>query len=114
MLIPDFANMRISVFTKEGTFLRTYASDPQSGLFLSEVNQVIVDPSGRLFVLDTSGNVYVLDPDGHLIATIPLTFDGIGTLDAFGIALGPTGRLFVADPDKHIIVELQLEPPLWP
>ena len=78
------------------------------------MNQVIVDPSGRLFVLDTSGNVYVLDPDGHLIATIPLIVDGIGTLDAFGIALGPTGRLFVADPDKHIIVELQLEPPLWP
>jgi outer membrane protein assembly factor BamB len=114
VLIPDFANRRIAVFSKDGTFLRDYTSDPQSGLFLQEVNQVIVDASGRLFVLDTSGNVSVLDPGGHLVTTIPLTFDGLATLDAFGMALSQDGRLYVADPDQHVIVELQLEPPLWP
>jgi outer membrane protein assembly factor BamB len=114
VLIPDFANRRIAVFAKDGTFLRNYASDPRSGSSLREVNQVIVDGLGRLFVLDTSGNVLVLDHDGHLVATIPLTFEGLAPLDAFGMALGPEGRLYVADPGQHVIVELQLETPIWP
>jgi outer membrane protein assembly factor BamB len=114
VLIPDFANRRVAVFSKDGTFLRNYTSDPQAGLFLGEVNQVIVDASGRLFVLDTSGNVLVLDPDGHLVTTIPLTFEGLTKLDAFGMALDPEGRLYIADPGQHVIVELQLEPPAWP
>jgi hypothetical protein len=118
VLVPDFANHRVAVFTKDGTFLRDYSSDPASGLFLNGVNQVAVDPSGRLFVLDTSTNVYILDPgDGHRVATISPTFEGIGTLDPFGFALdSTTGRMFIADPspDHHLIVALQLEPPLWP
>jgi outer membrane protein assembly factor BamB len=117
VLVPDYANKRVAVFTKDGAFVRSYSSDPSSGLFLEGVNQVAVDRSGRLFVIDTSGNIYVLDPQGHRIATIPLTIPGIGTLDPLGFALdSTTGRLFIADPspDHHLIVALQLEPPLWP
>ncbi len=116
VLIPDFGNRRVAVFAKDGSFLRNYASDPGSGLFLAGVNGVIVDPFGRIIVNDLSG-IHILDQDGHRIATVPLTIDGIGTLDPFGIALeASTGRLYVADPSEahHLIAEVQLEPPLWP
>jgi outer membrane protein assembly factor BamB len=116
VLIPDFGNRRIAIFSEAGDFVRNIVDDPASGLFFEEVNQIAVDPWGRLFVLD-KGVIYILDPGGHLVATIPLTFDGIGTLDPWGMALdAKAGRLLIADPspDHHLIVAIQLSAPLWP
>ena len=112
--VPDFGNRRVSVFKTDGTFLRTHESRPGEDLLLDEVNEVTVDPWGRLWIMDTMTGVHVLSPDGARLATVPPLLPGVGPMDLGGMALDAQGRLYLNDAGHQRLVVLQLGPPLWP
>ncbi|MET0911152.1 MAG: PQQ-binding-like beta-propeller repeat protein, partial [Ilumatobacteraceae bacterium] len=71
--IPDFANRRVSVFSTDGTWLRDYDRKLNDELRFDEVNGVVVDRSGRVWVLDATNRLFVLDREGTLLHTFVLT-----------------------------------------
>jgi len=115
--IADFSNRRIAVFGTDGTFIRSIGGDLGGGIRLSEVNCVIVDRAGRLFVLDTTSSIFVLDADGKAIAVIDSTEPDLGLSEAGSFALDADGRMyygdFRADGAGRLVIG-QLEAPLWP
>jgi outer membrane protein assembly factor BamB len=113
VLVADFDNQRVAVFSKDGSWLRSYGSNSKEHFYLGEVNMAMPGPDGRVLILDTSNRIFALDAAGSLLGTLALD-DAFGRIDSSGVAITPTGRLFVVDRDRDRIVEGQLEPPIWP
>jgi outer membrane protein assembly factor BamB len=115
VLISDFANRRVSVFSIDGTWLRNYVDRPAQGFVLGEVNAVVVDRFGRLFLVDTPANrLFVVERGGGLSATIPPDYPGLGRVEFASFALDDDGRLYFADIPAGRLVIAQLGAPIWP
>ena len=115
--VSDFSNRRVAVFSTDGTWIRSYGGDMGNGARLGEVNAVVVDRAGRLFVLDTTSSVFVIEPDGTPIAVIGSTVPDLGFAEAFSFALDDDGRMYYGDLAEGMhgrLVIGQLEAPLWP
>lgn len=93
--LVDETNLRILIFTEEGSFLRFIK--PQDPV-LRGLNAVAVDAKSNVYTLDTlGGRVYKFDPDGTLL----LSFGGRGPDENqfdFPVALAVDRRgIFVLD-----------------
>jgi outer membrane protein assembly factor BamB len=115
VLIADFGNRRIAVFSTDGAWLRNYVDRPADGFILGEVNDVAVDRFGRIFAVDTPGNsLFIVDRDGGLLAQIPPNYPGLGQVEFATFELDDEGRLYFADLLAGQLVVAQLGPPIWP
>jgi hypothetical protein len=115
--VPDFANRRVQVVTPGGEFVANYGTGQNGNPRLAEVNGVVLDSLGRMFIVDTSNVVYVLDRQGRLVTTFGPEIAGAGFVAAAFLALTPDGKLYLPDakfPGGDRIVAVQLTPPLWP
>ena len=95
--IPDFGNRRVSVFSTDGTWLRHYDRKLNDELRFDEVNGVVVDRAGRLFVIDTTNRLFVLDRDGTLLHTFALTAPGAGDIEFGPFVIDDDGRIYLID-----------------
>jgi outer membrane protein assembly factor BamB len=115
--IPDFANRRVSVFSTDGTWLRHYDRKLNDELRFDEVNGVVVDRAGRLFVVDTTNRLFVLDGDGTLLYTFAATAPGAGDFEFGPFVIDDDGRAYLTDisggTEARLIIG-QLGAPLWP
>ena len=117
VLIPDFANRRVSVFATDGTWLRHYDRATNPDLAFNELNAVVVDPEGRIWALDTTNRLFVFERDGRLVATLRAEFGDAGPIEASPFVIDGDGRIYIADLGGTTAGRLiigQLEPPLWP
>lgn len=112
--IPDFGNRRVAVFSTTGDWLRNNGSRPGDGLVLDEVNAVVVDRTGRMFVLDTTGTIHVLDGNGRPIAALDVSASSLGASDLAGFTLDDAGRITIVDLGENRLATLQLDSTLWP
>jgi DNA-binding beta-propeller fold protein YncE len=115
--IPDFANRRVSVFSTDGTWLRHYDRKLNDELRFDEVNGVVADRAGRLFVLDTTNRLFVLDRDGTLLHTFVMTAPGAGDREFGPFVIDDNGRIYLiafsTNAESQLIIG-QLGAPLWP
>jgi outer membrane protein assembly factor BamB len=115
--IPDFGNRRVSVFSTDGTWLRHYDRKLNDELRFDEVNGVVVDRAGRLFVLDTSNRLFVLDGEGTLLHIFAATAPGVGDIEFGPYVIDDDGRIYLIDlsgtTEARLIIG-QLGAPLWP
>ncbi len=115
--IPDFANRRVSVFSTDGTWLRHYDRKLNDGLRFDEVNGVVIDRAGRLFVLDTTNRLFVLDRGGTLLHMFVMTAPGAGEREFGPFVIDDDGRIYLiafsASAEAQMIIG-QLGAPLWP
>ena len=115
--IPDFGNRRVSVFSTDGTWLRHYDRKLNDELRFDEVNVVIVDRAGRLFVVDATNRLFVLDRDGTLLHTFDGSATGAGDIEFGPFVLDDDGQMYLTDlsgtTDARLIIG-HLEAPLWP
>ena len=115
--IPDFANRRVSVFSTDGTWLRHYDRKLNDELRFDEVNGVVVDRAGRLFVVDTTSRLFVLDRDGTLLHTYVMTAPGAGEGEFGPFVIDDDGRIYLiafSDNAEAQLIIGQLGAPLWP
>ena len=117
VFVPDFANRRVSVFSDDGTWLRDYDRHLNPALDLDEVNAVVVDAAGRLFVVDATSRIFVIEHDGALLTTIGNQLPTVGAVGYTSFAIDAAGKLTFADigheTEARIIVS-QLLAPIWP
>ena len=115
--IPDFGNRRVSVFSTEGDWFRHYDWKLNDELRFDEVNWVVVDRAGRLFVVDTTGRLFVLDRQGTLLHTFAGTAPGVGDIEIGPFVLQDDGRVYLTDisgtTEARLIIG-QLGAPVWP
>jgi DNA-binding beta-propeller fold protein YncE len=115
VIVPDFGNRRLAVFSRDGDWLRNLRGSPAEGFLLMEVNAVTVDRFGRYWLVDTpANNLFVIDRDGALLGTIPPEAFGLGRIEFASFALDDDGLLYFADLVQPRLVIVQIEPPLWP
>ena len=117
VLIPDFANRRVSVFSTDGTWLRHYDRGTNPELAFDELNAVTIDPAGRIWTVDTTNRLFVFERDGTLVAKLRAVFGEAGPIEASPFAIDADGRIYIADLGGATAGRLiigQLEPPLWP
>jgi len=111
--VPDFSNHRVEVMTADGAFVTAFGDDPGEQTF-NEVNGVVLDAAGRMWVVDTDDSLYVLDPAGRLIARFGPDYSGHGTVQPAFLWLTADGRLYLPDANHDRISVLQVRAPLWP
>jgi outer membrane protein assembly factor BamB len=115
VIVPDFGNRRLAIFSGTGEWLRNHAGRTAEGFVLMEVNAVTLDRFGRYWLVDTpANNLYVMDRDGVLLATIPPEAFGLGQIEFASFALDDDGVLYVADLAQTRLVMAQIGEPLWP
>jgi outer membrane protein assembly factor BamB len=113
--VPDFANRRVQVVASDGSFIAVYGNGQDGGPRLAEVNGVVLDSAGRMYIVDGLNLASVLDPSGKLLWQFGPTWPGAGFISPPYLALAPDGKLYLPDvSEKRRIAVLQLEPPLWP
>ncbi len=111
--VPDFSNHRVEVMTANGAFVTAFGDDPGEQTF-NEVNGVVLDGAGRMWVVDTDDYLYVLDPSGRRIAQFGPDYPGHGTIQPAFLWLTADGRLYMPDSNHDRISVLQVRAPLWP
>ena len=107
----------MAIFDTDGAWVGSVGGTMANGAALGEVNAVVVDRSGRMFVLDTSMRIFVIDADGTPVAVIDRTEPDLGFVDVASFALDEDGRIYFADIGETTHARLvigQLEAPLWP
>ncbi|HUG47903.1 MAG TPA: PQQ-binding-like beta-propeller repeat protein [Candidatus Limnocylindria bacterium] len=115
IVVPDFGNRRLAVFSGDGEWLRNHAGRAAEGFPLMEVNSVTVDRFGRYWLVDTpANNLFVLDRDGVLLGTIPPDEFGLGRIEFADFALDDDGLLYFADLVQPRLIIAQIEETLWP
>jgi outer membrane protein assembly factor BamB/class 3 adenylate cyclase len=114
--VPDFGNRRIEVVAPDGTFIATYGDGQDGNPRLAEVNGVVLDKAGRMFVVDTDNFLWVLDPSGRTLWRFGPDLPGAGYVGPSYLLLTGDGKVYLPDAaaGSNRIVVLQLEAPLWP
>jgi outer membrane protein assembly factor BamB/class 3 adenylate cyclase len=113
--VPDFANHRVQVVATDGSFIAAYGNVQNGGPGLAEVNGVVLDDAGRMYIVDTLDVVSVLDPSGRLLWQFGPSWSEAGRVSPPYLALTANGELYLPDvTGSGRVVVLQLEPPLWP
>ena len=111
--VPDFSNHRVEVMTANGAFVTAFGDDPGEQTF-NEVNGVVLDAAGRMWVVDTDDYLYVLDPAGRRIARFGPDYPGHGSIQPAFLWLTADGRLYMPDANHDRVSVLQVRAPLWP
>jgi hypothetical protein len=95
-------------------WLRDYDRHLNPALDLDEVNAVVVDAAGRLFVVDTTSRMFVIEHDGALFTTISNQLPTVGAVGYASFAIDASGKLTFADigheTEARIIVSQLLAP----
>ena len=113
--VPDFGNRRIEVMTQEGQFVAAFGDGSNGTQALDQTNGVVLDRSGRMWIVDTDDFVYVLDPVGRLIARLgPELVAGHGYIAPPYLWLTDDGRLYLPDSVNNRVAVFQIHEPLWP
>jgi outer membrane protein assembly factor BamB len=115
--IPDFGNRRVSVFSTDGAWLRHYDRNLNDDLRFDEMNFVVVDGAGRLFLVDTTNRLFVVDREGTLLHVYEASVPGAGDIEFGPFVIDDDGRMYLTDlsatTDARLIIG-QLGAPLWP
>ena len=113
--VPDYANDRVEVVDANGLFVAEYRAD-DNGRSFTGVNGVVLDATGRLFVVDDGNQnfVWVLASDGTVIARMGPRLPDESKIQPPYLALTEDGRLYLPDAEGSRVVVMQLLPPLWP
>jgi len=93
LYVIDHQNMRIQVFSEDGTYLREFANDPPRVVYFSNlINGLAIHGT----------TLYVSDIDAAFYRTLRFRTDGtfLGAWDYFavhgGLAVGPDGTVFIS------------------
>jgi DNA-binding beta-propeller fold protein YncE len=90
VIVCDYGNSRLSVFTKEGNFLRTMGKGEMSRPFA-----ICMDGEGNILATDNSRMiVHVFDPEGEKIKEFG---KAAGMANPRGISVDKGGRIVVGD-----------------
>ena len=69
--MADWGNHRVQKFSREGEFVMTFGSEPESGGDLKHPSDVAVDSDGDLYVADWGNRrVQIYEPDGEIIGAL--------------------------------------------
>jgi hypothetical protein len=114
LLVGEFDNRRVSVFSTDGRWLRNQGSRPADGLIMRGVNEVVVDDARRMYV--HSGNtIVILERDGRLVATLLPWELGFDRIEVGPFVVDPNGRRLVfVDLLNGRLITVDLDPSIWP
>jgi class 3 adenylate cyclase/outer membrane protein assembly factor BamB len=115
--VPNYGNKRVEVMAPDGRFVARYGNGTNGNPELAEVNGVVLDSAGRMFIVDTDNFVWVLDSSGKMITRLgPEIPGGHGYIAPPYLALTPDGKLYLpeAAPEANRVIVMQLLSPLWP
>ena len=107
VFVANLCNHCVSVFSEDGTFIRTIGKGK-----LRYPSDVLVHSSGRVYVVDTGNNrIAVFSRDGELVRTFGSEGGGKGEFKCpRGVAVSPDDHhLYVSDSNNHQIQVFTLE-----
>src|SRR5204862_7900386 len=108
--VPNFGNKRVEVMAPDGSFVASYGGK-NGGPELAEVNGVVLDSAGRMFIVDTDNFPWILDSGGEYITRLgPEIPGGHGYIAPPYLALTPDGKLYLpeAAPEANRVIVMQL------
>jgi DNA-binding beta-propeller fold protein YncE len=102
VVVSEFTNDRVSVFTEAGAFVRTFGSG-----VLDRPRGVALNGSGNVLVVDAANSrVVEFTLAGAYLGTFGTDGTGAGQLrNPNGIGVGPSGNVMVSDSDNHRVDE---------
>ena len=102
---------RVSVFNREGTFLRMFGEPGEGKGQFKRPSGIQIDEEGNVLVVDTHNHrVQKLTPDGQFIFEWGVRGSDVGQFDSpWGITTDSDGFIYVADHKNHRIQKFDAE-----
>lgn len=104
--VADTGNERIQVFSKDGTFLRTFGGFGTGGGQLQEPTDIAAGPDGYLYVADSgNGRLVVFSPQGEVVRELPVAswVDQMGVDRLNYLAFSGDGVLYMTSPSRGVL-----------